>query len=122
VNQLLLRFLLVGLLNTGFGYAAFAGLTLLGSAPLAALVGATLAGMAFNFQTLGRLVFRTNGRVWRFIMVYAAVLDVNWLGLWALREVGVGALAAQAVLVLPMAGLSFAGQRWLVFSGGGKGR
>ena len=51
------RFLLVGVLNTLFGYFSFATLIIIGlDYKLAALL-ATIIGVLFNFQTTGRLVF-----------------------------------------------------------------
>ncbi len=116
---LLVRFGLVGLLNTLFGYAAFAALVLLGVWPGVALAAATLAGVAFNFQTARHLVFGVAGRPLRFVAVYAVVLALNVLALHALERLGASALTAQALLALPVAALSFMGQRRFVFLRGG---
>jgi GtrA-like protein. len=56
-----LRFLLVGALNTAFGYAIFLLSLKLGMSVGAALSASTLAGVVFNFQTSRRLVFRSAG-------------------------------------------------------------
>ena len=51
------RFLLVDVINTLFGYFSFATLIIIGlDYKLAALL-ATIQGVLFNFQTTGRLVF-----------------------------------------------------------------
>ena len=117
--RLRLRFIAVGLLNTAFGYAAFAVLIRLGIGPGPALVGATLLGIAFNFQTSRRLVFRAHGPWLRFVAVYGAVFCINWLLLRAAQAQGIAPLWAQAMIVLPMAALSFAGQRLFVFNAPG---
>ncbi|MFN6273722.1 MAG: GtrA family protein [Microcystis sp.] len=53
----LVRFLLVGILNTLFGYFLYGSLILIGiNYKLAALL-ATIIGVLFNFQTTRRLVF-----------------------------------------------------------------
>lgn len=116
-GALFARFVAVGILNTAFGYGVFALLVLAGVWPGAALVGATVAGVAFNFQTTKRLVFRTDGRgqAVRFVASYIAVIAINWVALRVLRSVGVPPLAAQAILALPMAACSFAIQRSFVF-------
>jgi len=117
--RLRLRFIAVGLLNTAFGYAMFAVLIRLGVPAGPALVVATLLGIAFNFQTSRRLVFRAHGRWLRFLAVYGFVLAVNWALLRAARAEGIGPLWAQAALVLPLAALSFLGQRLFVFNAPG---
>ena len=114
---LLLRFGLVGLLNAAFGYTVFALLVLMGIWPGVALVGSTIAGVAFNFQTSRRLVFRTGGRALRFIAGYGVVLTANWAALRALRWCGLPDLESQALLTLPIAALSFVGQQAFVFGG-----
>jgi len=113
--RLLLRFGLAGLANTAFGYAVFATLLALGATPLAALVLGTLAGAAFNFQTSSRLVFRSSGRALRFLAAYAAVLALNWAALRAAHHAGLNNFEAQALLSLPIAGISFVAQRFFVF-------
>jgi putative flippase GtrA len=112
---LFLRFGMVGLVNTGFGYAMFALLILAGAWPDAALVGATIAGVAFNFQTSRRLVFRSKGCSARFIALYIIVLVFNWAALRALRQCGLADIESQAMLAVPVAAVSFLGQKAFVF-------
>jgi putative flippase GtrA len=114
---LVLRFGLAGLLNTAFGYAVFAALIFAGAGPFLALTLATLGGVAFNFQTSRRLVFRAEGGRVRFVAAYAAVLLLNWAALRLLRHAGLPSLQAQALLALPVAATSFAAQRLFVFRG-----
>ena len=113
--RLFVRFGVVGLLNAGFGYAVFALLIRGGIWPSVALIGAAVAGTLFNFQTSQRLVFRSRGDAVRFVGVYAVVLAVNWSALFALRRWGLPDLESQALLTLPIAALSFLGQRRFVF-------
>jgi putative flippase GtrA len=115
---LFLRFGLVGLLNAAFGYTVFALLVLAGIWPGVALVGSTIAGVAFNFQTSRRLVFRASGRALRFVAVYVVVLAANWAALRALQWCGLPDLESQALLTLPIAALSFVGQQVFVFRAG----
>lgn len=109
------RFGVVGLLNTAFGYAVFASLEFMGSWPFVALAGSTIAGIAFNFQTSRRLVFRSNGHVLWFVAVYFVVFALNWGALRALRWYGLPDLESQALLVFPIAIVSFLGQQAFVF-------
>jgi putative flippase GtrA len=113
--RLLLRFGLVGPLNAAFGYAGFVLLLWLGIWPGVALAGANLAGVAFNFQTSRRLVFRSPGRVVRFVAAYAAVLAINLAALRVLRDQGLSDTLSQALLTPPLAALSFVAQSRFVF-------
>ncbi len=113
----LLRFLVVGALNTVFGYAVFAAFILLGlHYALAAFLG-TLLAIAFNFTTTGRLVFRSHDN--RLIFKFFAVYGVNYvLGVAILKlfkMMGVHVLVTAAVGALPLAVLSFALMRRFVF-------
>src|SRR5258707_15288817 len=71
----LLRFLVVGGLNTAFGYSLFAVLTYVGVGYPIAIGLATIGGVLFNFQSVGRLVFNgaPRSRFWRFVGVYCVV-------------------------------------------------
>jgi putative flippase GtrA len=109
------RFGLAGLLNTGFGYVVFAALELMGVWPGAALAGSTIAGIGFNFQTSRRFVFRSKGHVLSFVALYTVVFSLNWAALRALGWYGLPDLESQALLVPPIAFLSFFGQQLLVF-------
>jgi putative flippase GtrA len=110
------RFILVGGLNTVFGYLVFAGLTRLGWRDLVAVPAAAAAGVAFNFVTFGKLVFESLERrnLPRFLLGYAGIYICNVAGLRALARVGLGAYAAQAVLLLPLATMSYLiNDRWV---------
>jgi putative flippase GtrA len=113
--MLIARFGMVGVLNTLFGYACFAGLLLLGLGEGWALALAMVAGVLFNYQTSYRLVFRVSGVLWRFILLYGVIWLLNWAALKGLVSLGVAPLIAQACLALPVAALSFLGQRLFAF-------
>ncbi|MFM9827184.1 MAG: GtrA family protein [Sphingomonas sp.] len=53
----LLRYYQVGLVNTGFGFACYAGLVALGLNIFAAQLVAYVAGASFNYITYRRFVF-----------------------------------------------------------------
>lgn len=117
LTQRPVRFVMVGGLNTAFGYTIFASLVLLGFSSALALFIATLCGMIFNFLTTGRLVFAN--RDWRlfprFIATYVIVYAFNLTLLRLIEEAGVWTLAAQAVCLLPTVVLSFLILRSFVF-------
>ena len=96
-----LRFLVVGVLNTGVGYALFAVMILGGSGPFAAAAGATALGALFNFQSIGGLVFRRRELrlLPRFLAVYVGQCGANIVMLAALGGIGLGPLLAQFLLL-----------------------
>lgn len=111
------RFLGTGLLNTAFGYAAYALLVLSGAPVWGAVAGATLMGITFNFFSYGGLVFGSSGldRLPRFVAVYALVYAINVALTKLLMSWGLGPLLAQAVLVPFLAVLAFTLMRSLVY-------
>ena len=78
-------------MNTAFGYGLFALLTWLGLAYPVAIALTTLGGIAFNFQSIGRLVFKQGAplsRMARFAAVYGVVYGVNIGAVAALLRFG----------------------------------
>lgn len=105
----LLRFLLVGVLNAAFGYGCFAGFLYLGLHYSAALLLATVLGVAFNFKSTGALVFgsKNNKLIFRFVTGYSVVYGTNVVGIAALKLLGVDPYLAGMALIVPMALFSF---------------
>ena len=105
-----LRFALVGVLNTAFGYCLFALLNLMGLTPHAALAIAFSGGVMWNFMTHARLVFGTKGfgRLPFYILSYLVIYGINALSLEAFLSMGLSPMVAQGIIVLPVAVLSYA--------------
>ena len=97
----IIRFCVVGLLNTAFGYGLYALFVYLGTLPELALLVATIIGVIFNFFTTGRLVFRNsdNRLFMRFAAGYTAIYVLNALALRGAISAGLGPLVAQAILL-----------------------
>ena len=114
----LLRFLLVGVLNAAFGYGCFAGFLYLGLHYSAALLLATVLGVAFNFKSTGALVFgsKNNKLIFRFVAGYGVVYGANVAGIAALKLLGVAPYLAGMALIVPMALLSFVINNRFVFN------
>ena len=112
-----LRFLLVGGLNTAFGYAVFSLFIWLGLGHPAAIALATVIGVAFNFQSTGRLVFggAPLSRLGRFIAVYVFTYGLNVAGVSALLRLDLNVYLANAIVVLPLAVITYMLQRKFVF-------
>ncbi|MEP7194572.1 MAG: GtrA family protein [Actinomycetota bacterium] len=99
-------FLVVGGVNTAFGYLCFAALlAILGQQRyLIAFVCAYVIAVLFAFVMYRFVVFRVRGHaladLWRFVMVYVVSFSVNLVLLPVLVEIfHVAALLAQALIV-----------------------
>lgn len=112
-----MRFLGVGVLNTIFGFGCFALLVGLGLHYTAALAYSTVCGVAFNFKTLGALVFRSNEnwRIFRFIAVYILIYFLNATGIYIIGLCGGSSLLGGALMLLPAAFLGYLLQKRFVF-------
>lgn len=112
-----LRFIVVGGVNTAFGYSVFALLILVGAHYAVAALLSTICGVLFNFRTTGRFVFenRDSSLLLRFVGVYAICYVTGVLLLRLSRALGVDILLAAAVLAFPMAVFSYTLNRLLVF-------
>ena len=112
-----LKFVVVGTVNTAFGYGLYVVFVACGfHYSIAALFG-TVLGTLFNFATTGRIVFGNKKiyLIWRFIAVYAIIYSINVVGLSVLIARNIGKEAAGAILIFPMAILSFFLNKQLVF-------
>lgn len=112
------RFLLVGGLNTLFGYGLFTAFYLTSHMRQSSLVAATVFGVLFNFFTTGRLVFANRGfkTMVPFFLGYGMVLLVNMALLEVLVRAGVATLVAQAITLPLVVALSYLINRYAVFA------
>jgi hypothetical protein len=111
-----LMFVGAGVINTCFGYAAFAFFRWVGfSNDLAVLFG-MIAGIAFNFGTIGA-VFSSRGvsRLPYFLGVYGLLLISNMLALRGLVALGINAYLGEAIIVALLTPISFFAMRLFVF-------
>lgn len=108
-NSRFLKFLLVGGVNTAFGYSVFVFSLWLGMHYAVAAAVATVLGVLFNFKSTGRLVFQNKGNhlLPKFISVYVVVYVVNVLGLAVLLRFGITEWLGGLILILPSAMLSY---------------
>lgn len=112
------RFIVVGALNTAFGYGVFYIVLRLGGHALTAVAVSTLVGATFNFFTIGSLVFGSaeRGRFARFIVVYAIVFVVNCASMAALEGFSLAPALVQALMLPELAALSYILNRDFVFA------
>lgn len=112
------KFLIVGGLNTVFGYGLFALFLFFGFHYSLAVLFATVLGVFFNFFTIGKLVFLNSKHqlIWKFIGVYIIVYALNVSGLWIFEQLVFNLYIAGALLVLPLAVVSFILNKYWVFT------
>ncbi len=117
INNRFIRFLIVGGINTAFGYGIFALLIFLKFHYALAALLSTILGVLFNFKTTGRLVFESkeNRLIFKFVGVYAITYVINTAFLGVFNFYRVDMYLAGAVMILPMAMLAFVLNKSLVF-------
>lgn len=116
----LFRFLLVGGVNTVFGYLMFALFVFVGFHYAVAVLLGTILGIIFNFNTTGRLVFNCSDKllIYKFIGVYVIIYLINTISLRIFNIYNFDMYSAGAFLLFPMALLSFILNKTFVFKGG----
>ena len=112
-----IRFLLVGGINTLFGYFVFSVLILLQIHYAIASLLATILGVLFNYFTTGRIVFNNSDSklLIKFFGVYGITYLINLLFLKIFDSYQVNMLIAGAILIFPMAFLSYFLNKTFVF-------
>lgn len=117
VDRRFIKFLAVGGLNTIFGYSVYSLLLYIGlHYSLAVLLG-TILGVMFNFQTTGKLVFnnKKNILIFKFAGVYCILYFINTTFLYIFNSFKFNMYFAGAIMILPMALMSFTLIKKLVF-------
>jgi putative flippase GtrA len=111
------RYVIVGLCNTGFGYGAFAALLFLGLGYKLASLLALLMGIAFSFTTQGTIVFRNATRVTfvKFVLAWVCLYLLN-IGLIALMvRASLSPYLAGAIATVPVTLVSYFVLKFAVF-------
>ncbi len=105
VNSRVIKFLLVGLLNTLFGYSLYAILVFSGLPYINALTLTTVIGVVFNFFSMGKMVFHGKGgkiTFVKFIFVYLIVYIFNAYFLDLLvTKYNISAYVSQGICLIP---------------------
>ncbi len=118
-----IRFLLVGGLNSLFGFTIFSAIIYFGGQTWHAILGGNIAGIAFNFLTIGGVVFRDLGprRIPRFLLTYLGLFAINYECIRLLIGISTfSVITVQAFLTLPLAVLSYLIMSKFVFPNSGK--
>lgn len=112
-----LRFVAVGVLNTGFGYGLFAVIVAFGVPLEISLLLSTTLGIVFNFITTGSLVFfkRTPKLFVPFALVYIVIYFLNVVLLRLVVSCGLVPAIGQALLMPIIVVMSYFGMSRYVF-------
>lgn len=104
-----IKFLFVGLINTGFGYGVYALLVIFNTPPQIALLLAFIVGVLWNYMTTARFVFEVSGfgRLPAYCVCYVFMYALNAGSLQLALNTGVEPLLAQAILMPIIAVVSF---------------
>ena len=108
IDEKFFKFLFVGFLNTAFSYFIYAILIAVGLIANMALFFQYIIGVLWNFKTTGTIVFqnKNNKLIFKFILSYIFTFLVNSVFLAILTRY-LNAYLAQAILIMPIAMLSF---------------
>jgi putative flippase GtrA len=116
------RFILVGLFNTGFGYLLFVILELTFQLYFLSLYGSFAVASVLAFLLHRHYTYRVagTGRIWvdfaRFLGVYVITLAINSVALPVLVEIaGLPAILAQGLIVVATTMISYFGHKFFSF-------
>lgn len=116
LRKQILKFLLVGMINTIVYYALYSFFIYLGINYKLAVLFATLLGILFSFKTFSIYVFQEMGyKVFvKFILVYTILYFVN-IYLISILE-GNNIYLAGIIAIVPVSMLTFILNKWYVFN------
>lgn len=112
----LVRYYQVGILNTGFGLGAYALLVRMGMGIYGAQLLSHLMGMAFNYITYSRHVFRDSGPAkTRFVLSYGVNYLLGVVVLTALAQVILSPYAVGVGSAVIVSVINYFALKFLVF-------
>jgi putative flippase GtrA len=114
----LVRFFMVGGINSLFGYGVFSFLVWTGLPyPAGVVVVGTIIGICFNFNTYGRIVFQNKDYklIWKFCLVYFVLALFGQFFLSILEYFNFNRYLSGALLAVPSGLLGFVLNRAFVF-------
>lgn len=117
LSKRFLLFLLVGIMNTGFGYGLFAVLIFFHVHYSLASLISTLLGILFNFKTTGIIVFKNKNNllIFKYFLVYGITYLLGLLFLYINNYFNVSNYVAGAVWLIPNALISYFLMKSFVF-------
>ena len=117
LNNQFIRFIFVGVINTLFGYSLFVFLLYIGLHYTLAVFIGTIIGILFNFKTTGSFVFNSkdNKLLIKFFYVYGIIYLLNISSLYIFELFKINLYIAGAILIIPMALISYILNKKIVF-------
>jgi len=117
LKKQIVSFILVGIVNTIFGYSIYALFIYFGLNYVTAVLFATMVGILFNFKTIGKYVFNSNKNtlLLKFFLVYIVVFLLNIGIIKLLKPLGYSDYISGAFAIIPSAVLSFVLNKYYVF-------
>lgn len=117
IKRQFVLFLIVGGVNTLFGYTIFALLIFLGLHYIWAVLISTIVGVVFNFFTTGRIVFKNKKYSFflKFTVLYAFLYIVNICLIALLNLIHHNLYINGGISMVILAGVSFAFNKYYVF-------
>jgi putative flippase GtrA len=105
----LVRFFMVGGINTLFGYGVYALLLWMGLHYTLATLFSTALGIIFNFKTYGVIVFKnkSNALIFRYVVVYGILYAAGNGWIFLLEQLGITPYIAGMIWMAPNALLGF---------------
>lgn len=118
IKKQLARFILVGLLNTTFGYLCYAIFIFFGIGYILAIFFSTILGIFFNFKTIGKFVFQSedNRLLIKFFVVYSFTFIINVSIVSGFRILGYNDYVAGLFAIVISAAVSFVLMKYFVFN------
>jgi putative flippase GtrA len=114
----LVRFFMVAGINSLFGYGVFFFLVWINLPyPTGVVIVGTIAGICFNFNSYGRIVFANKNYklIWKFCLVYIIMAFFGQFFLSFLERFDVNKYLSGALLAVPSGLLSFVLNKFFVF-------
>jgi len=117
LKKQIISFILVGIINTIFGYSIYALFIYLGLNYVLASLFSTIIGIFFNFRTIGNFVFKSknNRLLFKFFQVYIIVFLVNIAIIKLFKSVGLNDYFSGAIAILFASVVSFLLNKYYVF-------
>lgn len=117
IQKQLITFIMVGCMNTVFGYSMYALFIFLGLNYQTAMLCSMCIGVLFNFQTTGKLVFSkdNNKAFFKFVAVYAFMYFFNISFIRFVKLFTSNLYLAGFITIIPAAALTFTLNKFMVF-------